>query len=43
MVTFCQRLKLRSIATYLIVVWMILNILLFIAIIASGDEEDLNN
>jgi len=33
----------RPITTYLIVIWMVVNILLMAALIASGDEEDLNN
>ena len=33
----------RPIATYLTVIWMIFNIMLLITLIASGDEEDLNN
>jgi hypothetical protein len=33
----------RPLATYLTVIWMAINILLMITMIASGDEEDLNN
>ncbi|MBN1245906.1 hypothetical protein JXA31_09965 [Candidatus Bathyarchaeota archaeon] len=33
----------RPLVTYLIVIWMAINILLMTTLIASGDEEDLNN
>jgi cell division protein FtsW (lipid II flippase) len=33
----------KTAATYAIAVWMAINILLMILLIANGDEEDLNN
>jgi len=33
----------QRIAVYAIVIWMIINIALFAAMIVSGDEEDANN
>jgi len=36
-------LRTEKIATYLIIVWMVLNIFLFALLIVNGDEEDLNN
>ncbi len=40
---FLAKTKTERLATYLIVIWMMINILLMIAMIVSGDEEDLNN
>jgi hypothetical protein len=33
----------RTVVSYAIAVWMVINILLIMLLIANGDEEDLNN